>query len=105
MPRFMTVAAPVWLEPEFGHVGRLPAYPSPPGSWAELFTAIEVEAAERALKAVRTDLSAWRKPVSGRSDEARAAFDEVAHRIDAQIQAINAFAWGDGPRHATLEDL
>lgn len=105
MPAFMTAAARVWLDPEFRRVGTLPPYPSPQGSWDQLFSAIEVESAERALKAVRADLSSWRKPASGRSDAARASFDEVIRLIDLQIEAINTFAWGAGPRPAALEDL
>jgi hypothetical protein len=101
----MTIAARVWLDPEFRDVGTLPPYPSPPGSWDELFAAIEVEAAERALKAVRLELSRWRKPEFGRSDEARGAFDEVVGRIDSEIEAINAFAWGHGPRPKPIDDL
>jgi hypothetical protein len=58
MPRLMTAAARIWLDPSFRGVGTPPAFPSPPRSWEQLFAAIEVEAAERALKAIRFDLSA-----------------------------------------------
>ena len=103
MPRVSTGAARVWLEPEFGLAGSLPPYPAPPGTWHELFAAMEVEAAEHALKAVRLQLSIWRKPNAGYSDETRDVLDAIVERIDAQIAAVNAFAWEGAPTgHAPM---
>jgi hypothetical protein len=55
MPRVSTGAARIWLARV--RPSRRPApYPAPPGTWHELFAAIEVEAAQHALKAVRLDI-------------------------------------------------